>query len=107
MERVYSDSEIARVFGRDRSTIYRERKRNSVKAAYIPRKAQHKAYARRKYAKYQAMCIVKDVKLREYIETKLLVDEWSPEQIAGSLTLEADLARVSAPTIYKYIRSFH
>ena len=105
LERGYSDAEIARVLGRDRSTIYRERKRNSVKAAYIPRKAQHKAYVRRKYAKYQAMCIVKDVKLREYIETKLLVDEWSPEQIAGRLALEANLAKVSAPTIYKYIRS--
>lgn len=105
LERGYSDAEIARVLGRDRSTIYRERKRNSVKAVYIPRKAQHKAYVRRKYAKYQAMRIVKDVKLREYIETKLLVDEWSPEQIAGRLALETNLAKVSAPTIYKYIRS--
>ena len=105
LERGYSDAEIARVLGRDRSTIYRERKRNSVKAVYTPRKAQHKAYVRRTYAKYQAMCIVKDMKLREYIETKLLIDEWSPEQIAGRLALEADLTKVSAPTIYKYIRS--
>lgn len=105
MDRGYSDAEIARVLGRDRSTIYRERKRNAVKGVYAPSKAQHKVYVRRKYAKYQAMCIVKDMKLREYIETKLLVDEWSPEQIAGRLALEANLAKVSAPTIYKYIRS--
>lgn len=43
--------------------------------------------------------------IEEYIETKLLIDEWSPEQIAGRLALEADLTKVSAPTIYKYIRS--
>ena len=51
------------------------------------------------------MRIVEDVKLREYIETKLLIDEWSPEQIAGRLAHEAGLKKVSAPTIYKYIRS--
>lgn len=72
---------------------------------YIPAKAQHKAYVRRKYAKYQAMRIVENMKLREYIETKLLIDEWSPEQIAGRLAHEAGLERVSAPTIYNYIRS--
>ena len=51
------------------------------------------------------MCIVDDMKLREYIETKLLIDDWSPEQIAGRLASEAGLQKVSAPTIYKYIRS--
>lgn len=51
------------------------------------------------------MRIVENVKLREYIETKLLVDDWSPEQIAGRLACEAGLQKVSAPTIYKYIRS--
>ena len=103
--RGYSDGEIADVLGRKRSTIYREQMRNSVKGEYVPEKAQHKAYVRRKYAKYQAMRIVKDMKLREYIETKLLDDEWSPEQIAGRLAREAGLQTVSAPTIYAYIRS--
>lgn len=75
LERGYSDSEIAKVLGRDRSTIYRERKRNLVNGQYLPSKAQHKAYVRCKYAKYQAMRIVEDMKLREYIETKLLIDD--------------------------------
>lgn len=101
----YTPAEIATELGRHISTIYRELKRNAVKGEYTGKKAAHKAYVRRKYAKYQAMCIVGDMKLREYIETKLLVDEWSPEQIAGRLAHELGLAKVSAPTIYKYIRS--
>lgn len=105
MKRGYSDAEIAQVLGRHRSSIYRERIRNTVCGKYNPRKAQHKAYVRRKYAKYQGMRIVEDMKLREYIETKLLVDDWSPEQIAGRLASEAGLRKVSAPAIYKYIRS--
>lgn len=51
------------------------------------------------------MRILKDVKLRDYVEAKLLDDQWSPEQIAGRLASEAGLQRVSSPTIYKYIRS--
>lgn len=105
LEKGYSDQEIARSVGRNRSTIYRERTNNAVFGRYIPVKAQHKAYTRRKYAKYQAMRIVSNMKLREYIETKLLVDEWSPEQIAGRLAHEVGLEKVSAPTIYTYIRS--
>lgn len=101
----YSVSEIATELGRDRSSIYRELKRNAVSGEYNGSKAVHKAYARRKYSKYQAMCIVDNMKLRQYIETKLLVDDWSPEQIAGRLADEAGLEKVSAPTIYKYIRS--
>ena len=105
LKRGYSDGEIARALGRHRSSVYRERIRNTVCGEYNPRKAQHKAYVRRKYAKYQGMRIVEDMKLREYIETKLLVDDWSPEQIAGRLASEAGLKKVSAPAIYKYIRS--
>lgn len=101
----YSDAEIAQALGRNRSTIYRERTKNMVKGQYHPIKANAKAYTRRKYAKYQAMRIVKDMKLRQYIETKLLVEHWSPEQIAGRLASESGLQPVSAPTIYKYIRS--
>ena len=103
----YSVAEIAIELGRHKSSIYRELKRNTVSGEYRSTKAQHKAYVRRKYSKYQAMRIVKDMKLREYIETKLLIDDWSPEQIAGRLAQEAGLEPVSTPTIYKYIRSVY
>ena len=103
--RGYSVSEIAHELSRHRSSIYRELARNTVAGTYQSTKAQHKAYTRRKYSKYQAMSIVGDMKLREYIETRLAVDDWSPEQIAGRLAHEAGLEQVSTPTIYKYIRS--
>ncbi len=104
--RGYSDQEIAHVLGRHRSTIYRERMRNQLRRTNEdhPTKAQHKAYVRRKYAKYQGMRIVGNVKLRDYIDTHLRLN-WSPEQIAGRLATEIGLEKVSAPTIYKYIRS--
>ena len=101
----YSAAEIADELGRHKSSIHREIRRNTVASEYLSAKAQQKAYVRRKYSKYQAMSIVKDMKLREYIHTKLLDDNWSPEQIAGRLAHEAGLEQVSAPTIYKYIRS--
>jgi len=103
----YKVVDIATELGRHKSSIYRELKNNSVSGEYQATKAQHKAYVRRKYSKYQAMSIVKDMKLREYIETRLLIDDWSPEQIAGRLASEAGLEPVSAPTIYKYIRSVY
>jgi len=115
LKKGYSDTEIANAIGRHRSTVHREKERNRLKddgrtpaerrGIYDARSAQAKAYARRKYAKYQCMRIVEDMKLREYIHTKLLDDNWSPEQIAGRLAQEAGLQQVSAPTIYKYIRS--
>jgi IS30 family transposase len=101
----YKVSDIALELGRHPSTLYRELKRNKVSSNYVASKADQKSYVRRKYSKYQAMSIVGDMKLREFIETKLLEDHWSPEQISGRLAHEAGLEQISAPTIYKYIRS--
>jgi IS30 family transposase len=101
----YAVADIALELGRHRSSIYRELRRNAVAGEYNFKKAQQKAYVKRKYAKYQAMRIIQDVKLRQFIETKLLDDQWSPEQIAGRLARESGLQKVSAPTIYNFIRS--
>ena len=103
----YSVADVSTEIGRHPSTVYRELKRNETAKDYRSAKADHKAYIRRKCSKYQAMSIIGDMKLREYIETKLLVDDWSPEQIAGKLALGVGLESVSTPTIYKYIRSVY
>jgi len=105
LQRGCTVTEVARELGRHRSSIYRELKRNKVSGTYVAAKANHKAYVKRKYAKYQAMRIITDMKLREYIDTCLLERDWSPEQIAGRIAKETGMQPVSAPTIYQYIRS--
>lgn len=102
----YSNTAIAEALCRHKSTIGRELRRNKVSGTYNAKKAHHKAYVKRKYAKYQYMSIIEDMKLREFIDTKLK-KEWSPEQISGRLALEAGFKKVSSPTIYKYIRSVY
>jgi len=98
-------AEIAEEIGRHKSSIYRELQRNKVAGLYDAKKANHKAYVARKYAKYQGMRIIGDMKLREYIDRCLLECEWSPEQIAGRIAKETGMQPVSSPSIYKYIRS--
>ena len=105
--RGFSVVEIADELGRHRSSIYREIRRNTVAGDYQATKADHKAYVRRKAAKYQCMRIIEDMKLREYIDQCLLERQWSPEQIAGRIAKETGMTPVSSPSIYKYIRSVY
>src|SRR3989344_1776140 len=79
----YTQKDIAGVLGRHPGTVCRELKRK-VHGRYVARKAHHKAYVRRKYAKYQGMKIRQDMKLEEYV-TKYLKVGWSPEQVSGRI----------------------
>jgi len=101
----YSRKEIAGVLDRDHSTIGRELKRK-VNGVYVARKAEHKAYVKRKYSKYQGMKIQEDMKLQEYV-IKYLKKGWSPEQAAGRIAKEAGLAVVSHTSIYTWLRSVY
>ena len=91
----HSKDEIARVLEVDRSTIYREVKRNRGKRGYRPKQAHQLALARR--AKTTARISPSDW-LR--IEDKLGQD-WSPEQIAGRFRKDGLL--VSHERIYQHI----
>ena len=87
------------------STIYDEITLNSVKGKYDPIKAHHKAYVRRKYSKYQGMKIIRNQKLRDFVEKALLKDQ-SPTNIAGRIKKhERPLPPVSKNIVYKYIKS--
>lgn len=92
----YSIRKISRTLDIPHSTISRELKRNrsgldgrtspSKKGLYEPSRAQHKAYVRRKYAKYQGQKIQSDNRLRLFI-IKMLELHWNPDEIAGHMKL--------------------
>lgn len=87
------------------STISDELRRNRVNGRYDPSKADHKAYARKKYARYQGMMIAGNGALQKKVEA-LLWDDQSPAAIAGWLKKrQRTLPRVSRDTIYRYIKS--
>lgn len=101
-----SKAEIAKLMGRDRSTIYRELNRNSGERGYRPQQAQGLADERR-----QACCRPRKM-LHEQVSTYVrerLEQRWSPEQIAGRV--RQDFPRqpslwISRQTIYNWIRDY-
>jgi len=92
--------------GRSPNTISQELNRNSVKGLYDPKKAHHKAYVRRKYAKYQGMKIVKHDTLRKEV-TARLYDDQSPEAIAGRIGRNRAMTTISKDAIYRFIASVY
>lgn len=93
--------------GRVVSTISDEVKRNSVRGAYDPRKAAHKAYVRRKYAKYQGMRIVERDELRTFVE-RGLKEGRSPESIAKRVNRqEKHLPSISGDSIERFLKSVY
>ena len=86
--------DIAKAIGVNKSTISRELKRNSYipngkgskppgKKKYDPQKASDKASKRRRYARTGIRKIIKNTKMRGFIENSLKHYKWSPEQISG------------------------
>ena len=79
---------IAAALDRPASTISRELKRNGGRqVGYSPAYAQEQAWARR----WRGSRLERDVRLRDLVLDRL-ARGWSPEQVAGRLAREADLA---------------
>jgi transposase, IS30 family len=93
---------IAKELNRSPATISRELKRNCPPhiRRYTPRFAQEKAKnrIRARASRYR----LKNPEIREYIIAKLK-DNYSPEQIAGRLSLDQPKFRISHEAIYQYI----
>lgn len=103
----YTMRDIARALNRSVSTISDEISRNKVKAKYDAAQAHHKAYVRRREAKFQWKKIAKDSALKKYVEGKLCEDR-SPESVAGRLKyVECRLPYASKDSIYRYLKSVH
>ena len=97
-----SQAEIARVLGRNPSTICRELRRNADPSCvhpYVAQRATKLALARR-VAKGAASRKIQG-KLLELVEHKLHLS-WSPEQICGRLRKELDIT-LSHETIYQHV----
>ena len=98
---------IAKALGRGVGTVSEEIRKNSVRGVYDARKAQHKAWVRRKYSKQQCLKVAMHPGLRQYVEEKLR-EEWSPELIAGRIrNIDRHVPRVSPKAIYAFIYSVH
>jgi IS30 family transposase len=103
----YWDAEIARCLGRSRSTISRECKRNALSdGRYGAGCAQTRAHSRRRAHLRRPKTGQR--RLMAYVGERL-ADRWSPEQIAGRLSVHppADLEglSISHTTIYRWIWS--
>jgi IS30 family transposase len=98
-----SPPEIAELMDRDRSTIYRELKRNAGQRGYRPKQAQRLADERRLTSRRPHK--MDDPDVHQYVQDRL-EKRWSPEQIAGRV--QCDFPRSSArwlsrQTIYDWI----
>ena len=105
--------EIAEVLGFDSATIGREIKRNRKKircrggnkdGPYEASAANHKAYVRRKYSKYQGIKIESNKNLKNHIISKLKL-HWSPDEISGRMKKDHESFYASKDLIYAWLYS--
>ena len=99
----FSISEIAKQLGKNKSSLYREIKRNTVDSEYIPCIADEIYKSRR-----QKCCPIKKLSnplLFEKVKDLFLNHQWSPEQIAERLKYENNALCISYSTIYRGIYS--
>lgn len=95
--------EIAKALDRSPSTISREMSRNGgiERRTYAPRAAQERA--ERRVQKRGRRGRLKNPLIREYVIKKLKEEDYSPEQIAGTLPLEHREYSISPEAIYQFI----
>jgi len=107
--------EIASILNVNPGTISREiarnrrkyRKKKHIKnkdARYEAGVANHKAYVRRKYAKYQGKNINENNDLKSYVVRKLK-KHWNPDEISGRMKKDHESFYASKTAIYEWLRT--
>ena len=92
---------IAKELGVHRSTVYRELSRNIGKRGYQYKQAGEQSESRRQAAsKKNTKMTPETISL---IEEKLVISQWSPEQISGWMKKKDHVSAVSHETIYQHI----
>jgi IS30 family transposase len=98
-----SKEEIAKRLGVNRSSVYRELRRNTGPIGYVPEEAQGRAHARRMFCGRKRK--MDDAATNQYV-CRRLKTRWSPDQIAGRSQLDfrrAASRQLSRQTIYDWI----
>jgi len=95
-------SEIAKILGRNKSTVCRELTRNksSTYNVYLSHRAHERAVKRKSKAAQRPR--LKNKVIMDYVIKKLHLG-WTPEQIAGRITQELPGQSVSHEAIYQFI----
>jgi transposase, IS30 family len=96
----WSQAEVARVLGRDASTISRELRRNGSPSLRYTAFSAAKRVHQRRVDKGERSQKVRG-QLKKLVEQKLRMS-WSPEQISGRLWLESGI-HLSHETIYQHV----
>jgi IS30 family transposase len=98
---------IAKRLGRSVSSVSDEIRRNTVNHRYWAKKAEHKAYVRRRNAKQDCLKVAMDTELKQFVRTNIK-DDQSPAGIAGRLREVATHLQYASPkAIYKFVYSVH
>ena len=94
---------IATLIDRDVGTISRELKRNKsrVDLAYFPTKAHENAME--KAVRQRTKAPLKNHEVYLYVRKRLREEKWSPEEIAGRLSIDKPHLSICFETIYQYI----
>jgi len=104
---------IAKILGRDRSTIYHEKNRGTIRRLgydFIEKEVYRANVAQADYEKQgrnkeRSLKIGKDTDLEDHIRNKILKDRFSPDAIIGEIKLKGLVFKgiICTKTVYNYI----